>query len=70
MSESKENAPVNTPENDTPENSISEPKEDRRSKEKLSVNEAMNEYYKLKAKYENCTEFNVGFNKRRVRKKL
>lgn len=43
MSESKENTPVN---------SINEPKEGNRTKEKISIDEAMNEFYKLKAKYE------------------
>lgn len=46
MSETKENSSVNSV------NSVSDSKENSRSREKLSVNEAMNEYYKLKAKYE------------------
>jgi hypothetical protein len=49
MSESKENSSANSVNSI---NSASESKENSRSKEKLSVNEAMNEYYKLKAKYE------------------
>ena len=55
MSETKENISVNSEKSANTINSInsaSESKENSRSKEKLSVNEAMNEYYKLKAKYE------------------
>jgi hypothetical protein len=46
MSESKENSSANSA------NSMSDSKENSRSKSKISVDEVMNEYYKLKAKYE------------------
>jgi hypothetical protein len=49
MSESKENISANST-NST--NSTSESKEKVSGKSKMSVDEAMNEYYKLKAKYE------------------
>jgi hypothetical protein len=52
MSETKENISVNSANSAKSANLSSEPKENSRSKEKLSVNEAMNEYYKLKSKYE------------------
>jgi hypothetical protein len=52
MSESKENSSVKSVNSVNSVNSASESKENSRSKEKISVNEAMNEYYKLKAKYE------------------
>ena len=55
MSETKENSSVNSINsiNSASKSSkSSESSESSKSKEKLSVNEAMNEYYKLKAKYE------------------
>jgi hypothetical protein len=52
MSESKENISANFTNSTNSTNSISESKEKVSGKSKISVDEAMNEYYKLKAKYE------------------
>jgi len=52
MSESKENISANFTNSTNSTNSISESKEKVSGKSKISVDEAMKEYYKLKAKYE------------------